>query len=120
MQKCKTSTDPRYQSLYRRVDTVVFFGTPHRVSEAGAWGQLVRNLVVVAQRDSNPILVRNLEVDCRMLECIHHNFRKILREGRIRIHTFQEGQGLRGVKGFTGKVTQSVIPYCYEANARGT
>ncbi|KAH8428454.1 uncharacterized protein LDX57_006153 [Aspergillus melleus] len=39
-----------------------------------------------------------------MLEYIHHNFRKILREGRIRIHTFQEGQGLRGIKGFTGKV----------------
>ncbi|KAI9035332.1 esterase/lipase family protein [Aspergillus affinis] len=104
VQKCKTSSDMRYQSLYRRFDTVVFCGTPHRVSEAGAWGKVARNLVAAALRDSNPILVRDLEVDCRMLECIHLNFRKILLEGRIRIHTFQEGQGLKGVKGFTGKV----------------
>lgn len=104
MQKCRASLDLKYQSLYRRFDTVVFCGTPHRASEAATWRQLARNLVAAALQDTNLTLIRDLEVDSHFLELIQDDFRKILREGRIRVHTFQEAQGLTGVRGFSGKV----------------
>ncbi|PLB54716.1 hypothetical protein P170DRAFT_505433 [Aspergillus steynii IBT 23096] len=108
IQRCKTSPNPKHQSLYRRFDTVVFCGTPHRESEAASWGRLAHNLVAVALKDLNPNLLRDLEVDSQMLEIIHNDFRKILHAGRIRVHTFQEAQGLTVVPGLNGKVVDNL------------
>jgi hypothetical protein len=101
----QSSIDPRYQQFFRRIQAVVFCGSPHRGSNVAAWGKLVANLAAVAFVDANSKLLSHLRVDSDILGQIQENFLKTLHQATIRIHSFQEGRPLTGVKGLHDKVS---------------
>lgn len=59
----------------------------------------------------NTRLLRDLQVDSQILDLIQDEFLKLLYERSIKVHTFQEGRGLSGVQGFTGKVNNFGLPH---------
>ncbi|KAI0537644.1 hypothetical protein GGR58DRAFT_331670 [Xylaria digitata] len=99
-----SSIGVRYQRLARRIWTVIFCGSPHRGSDAAAWGKLATNLIAVALMDSNSRLLSDLQVDSRALSRIQADFLNALWRAPLRIHSFQEGRALTGVKGLDSKV----------------
>ena len=75
------------------------------------WGQIASNLARLALQDSHKKIVDTLEVDSEVLDNIHEEFVLAISERNIRIHTFQEGQGISGMKGFHGKVCWRPLNY---------
>ena len=49
----------------------------------------------------NPKLLNDLQVDSEILDLIQDDFLRVLHESNIRVHSFQEGEGLAGVRGFS-------------------
>jgi hypothetical protein len=49
-------------------------------------------------------IVKTLEVNNEVLDNIHDQFVEIVHRGGIQIHSFQEAQGITGMKGLHGKV----------------
>lgn len=62
------------------------------------------NLSKLVLQDVNDKLLQNLEVHGEMLERIDDEFKLLVQKYQIRIHSFQEGRGISGVRGFHGKV----------------
>jgi hypothetical protein len=60
--------------------------------------------VAAALQDTNSTILTDLEVDNKILDLIQDDFLKMLHGDTIKVHSFQEGQGLIGIKGFDGKV----------------
>lgn len=105
MQRCRAINDKKYQDLLKRVQAVLFCGTPHRGSSAVAWGQVLTNIAKAAFQQPNNTLLHDLEVDSQILDLIQEDFITILDEYQdINIHTFQESEGLSALTGFSGKV----------------
>ncbi|KAI1738026.1 Alpha/Beta hydrolase protein [Xylaria scruposa] len=100
----QSSIDSRYQQFSRRISAVVFCGTPHRGSDAAALGKLASNLLALALVDSNSRLLSDMRVDSRTLESIQTDFLRALYRTPLRIHSFQEGRALTGVRGLNDKV----------------
>jgi hypothetical protein len=96
--------DPKFSNVVDRVNTVMFFGTPHRGSDIAGWGRIASNIANAALQDTNGSLLTDLQVDSQVLDLIHDDFLKLLHKKNIKIHSFQEGRGLTGVKGLNGKV----------------
>jgi hypothetical protein len=87
-----------------RTKLVIFLGTPHRGSEYAGWGQIASNLARLALQDSNKRLLETLEVNNEVLDNIHEEFKTFVFAGAIKIHSFQEAQGITGMKGVSAKV----------------
>ena len=68
------------------------------------WGPIASNLACVALQDSHKKIVETLEVDNEVLNNIHEQFMNVVSSNSIRVHSFQEGKGMSGVKGISGKV----------------
>ena len=68
---------------------------------------IASNLASCALQNTNKKIVQTLEVNSEVLDNIHEEFVKIVLETGLKIHSFQEGRGLSGVKGFSGKVSQT-------------
>ncbi|KAI0516986.1 hypothetical protein F5B22DRAFT_139794 [Xylaria bambusicola] len=100
----QSSIVDQYKQFSRRIRAVVFCGSPHRGSDAVAWGKLATNLFAMALMDTNSRLLSDLQVDSRILSLIQANFLKALHREPLRIHSFQEGRALTGVKGLNDKV----------------
>ena len=87
-----------------RTRLVVFLGTPHRGSTLASWGEIASNLARLVLQDSQKKIVETLEVDSEVLDNIHEQFVDMILNYGIRIHSFQEGRGISGIKGLNGKV----------------
>jgi hypothetical protein len=83
---------------------VVFLGTPHRGSDYAGWGQIASNLARLALQDSNKKILETLEVNNEILDNIHEEFKTIVSTRTIKVHSFQETQGITGMKGVSAKV----------------
>ncbi|KAI1416198.1 hypothetical protein F5Y13DRAFT_128814 [Hypoxylon sp. FL1857] len=94
----------RSEDLCSRTNSILFLGTPHRGSSAAEWGQIAANLASLALQDSNKKILKGLEVNSEVLENIHWNFKNIVFKFNIKIHSFQEGRGIMGMKGLNNKV----------------
>ncbi|KAL2672302.1 hypothetical protein Neosp_013005 [[Neocosmospora] mangrovei] len=94
----------RSEACRSRTKFVIFLGTPHRGSQYAGWGMIASNLASCALQDTNKRIIQTLEVNSEVLDNIHEEFVKIVLETGLKIHSFQEGRGLSGVKGFSGKV----------------
>ena len=94
----------RSETSRQRTRLIIFLGTPHRGSGVASWGQIASNLARLALQDSHKKIMDTLEVDSEVLDNIHEQFVLAISEQNIRIHTFQEGQGISGMKGLHGKV----------------
>ena len=89
-----------------RAKLIVFLGTPHRGSDYADWAKIAANLLNVIL-DSNKNLVNNLEVNSEVLDSIHERFLCIIREDKVKIHSFYEARGISGFKLFSGKVCRA-------------
>ncbi|RYP60002.1 hypothetical protein DL771_010654 [Monosporascus sp. 5C6A] len=89
-----------------RTKLIVFLGTPHRGSPSAGWGEIAANLARLALQDSNKKLVETLEVNSEVLDNIHEEFKSIVHESDIRIHSFQEARGISGIKGLHNKMAR--------------
>ena len=87
-----------------RTRLIIFLGTPHRGSGMADWGQIASNLAGLALQDAHKKIVKSLEVDSEILDNIHEQFVLRISQCNIRVHSFQEGQGISGIKGLHGKV----------------
>ncbi|KAL9071165.1 MAG: hypothetical protein Q9157_005560 [Trypethelium eluteriae] len=83
---------------------IVFLGTPHRGSGSVGWGEIAPNIAGMALQESNKDIVQTLAVNSEVLDNIHEEFTGIVQELRIKIHSFQEAQGVSGMKGLDRKV----------------
>jgi hypothetical protein len=101
-----------------RTKLVVFLGTPHQGSAYAGWGQIASNLARLALQDSNKKILKTLEVNNEVLDNIHKEFKTIVFTRTIKVHSFQEAQGITSMKGVSEKVCSS---RCYFASypARG-
>ncbi|KAI2628042.1 hypothetical protein GGS26DRAFT_131200 [Hypomontagnella submonticulosa] len=93
------------ETIQDRTKLIIFLGTPHRGSEATGWGQLVSNLAKAALLDANDSILEGLRVDSETLNRIHSQFKDVSERG-IKIHSFYEGRGMTGVRGFHGRVVE--------------
>lgn len=91
-----------------RTKAIIFLGTPHRGSAYAEWGAIASNLAQLALQDSNEKIVKTLEVNSEVLDNIHEEFKTIVHESGIRIHSFQEARGISGMKGLHNKVDSSI------------
>lgn len=94
----------RSEIVCLRTRLIVFLGTPHRGSGSADWGEMALNLSRLALQDSHKGIVKTLKVDSEVLDNIHGEFVKVAIARGIRIHSFQEGRGMSGVRGLHGKV----------------
>ena len=76
---------------------VCFLGTPHRGSKVASIGKTVFGLSKVLFQDPNLKILRALEVESEVLERIGRDFCHIMREGKVRVHSFREEVGTKGV-----------------------
>lgn len=101
MQAIRRSKSWRSQTKF-----IIFLGTPHRGSQSAGWGEIAANLARVALKDSNKKMLQSLEVNSVELDNIHEEFKKVIHQGGIRIHSFQEARGISGIKGLHSKVSR--------------
>ncbi|KAL8741826.1 MAG: hypothetical protein Q9190_005609 [Brigantiaea leucoxantha] len=94
----------RSETCRQRTRLIVFLGTPHRGSPLASWGEIASSLAGAALHDSHKKIVETLKVDSEVLDNIHEQFVNIIFEHGIRIHSFQEGRGMSGIKGLHKKV----------------
>ncbi|KAI8711509.1 NB-ARC domain-containing protein [Fusarium sp. LHS14.1] len=94
----------RSEACRSRTKFIIFLGSPHRGSQYAGWAMIASNLASCALQDTNKKIVQTLKVNSEVLDNIHEEFVKIVLESGLKIHSFQEGRGLSGVKGFSGKV----------------
>ena len=94
----------RSQKCRERTKLVVFLGTPHRGSAYAGWGEIAANLAGVAFQDTNSRVLEALNVNGEVLDNIHEEFKTILSQQSIKVHSFQEAQGMSGMRGLHGKV----------------
>jgi hypothetical protein len=97
----------RSKSCRSRTKLIIFLGTPHRGSQYARWEQIEANLARVVLQDSNMKMLQSLIVDGELLNNINEEFKDLAQVHRIRIHSFQEGRGISGVKGLHNKVRSS-------------
>lgn len=92
----------------------MFFGTPHRGSPDGSWGNIFRGIAKVALFDTNPQNIRDLDSmgNTGKLDNLNEAFSDMLLEKDIMITTFQEAQGKTGTSllGLNSKV-QVLLPF---------
>ena len=62
------------------------------------------NLARLGLQDSNKKIIETLEVNSEVLDNIHEEFKTIVHQSGIRIHSFQEARGMKGMKGLHNKV----------------
>ncbi|KAI9897237.1 hypothetical protein N3K66_008259 [Trichothecium roseum] len=89
-----------------RTKKLIFLGTPHRGSKPAGWSKLALGLARLAMQDVNHKLVESLEEDSGLLRAIHLGFVKVAIERGIKVHSFYEGRGPSGLKGFNHKVVE--------------
>ncbi|KAJ3531234.1 hypothetical protein NM208_g8967 [Fusarium decemcellulare] len=87
-----------------RTKMIVFLGTPHRGSQLAEWGTIASRLANCALQDTNRKIIDALEVNGEVLNMIHKGFVTAVHESGVKIHSFQEGRGFKGVRGLHGKV----------------
>ncbi|KAL8999156.1 MAG: hypothetical protein Q9169_001935 [Polycauliona sp. 2 TL-2023] len=100
----KSHLDSRYRQLHECTKHVLFLGVPHRGSGIAGMGEPLARLANAALQDTNKHLVASLDVENELLDGIHSEFGKMVQLEDFSVYSFQEGSGLSGLKGFSGKV----------------
>ena len=110
----KQTHDPDLLDIYDSTHAVIFFGTPHRGSDLASWGLLLSNIAEAVQLDTNNAVLRDLDPTSgsSKLEEMRLDFDDILRDDRrsreLRIYSFQEEEGMTGLKVFGKKVCSCI------------
>ena len=102
----KQTHDPELLDIYSSTYAIIFFGTPHRGSGFASWGLLLSTIAEAVQLDTNNAVLKDLDPTSgsSKLEEMRLDFDDILRDRDLRVHTFQEEEGMTSIKLFGGKV----------------
>lgn len=76
---------------------VCFLGTPHRGSKSASLGKLAFGLTKALFQNPNLQILRALEINSEILECVGRSFCQIMHEGKISVHSFREELATKGV-----------------------
>ena len=111
----KQTHDPDLLDTYDSTHAIIFFGTPHRGSDLASWGQLLSVIAEAVQLDTNNAILRDLDPTSgsSKLEEMRMDFDDILQDDRrsrkMLIYSFQEEEGMTGLKMFGNKVRSWVL-----------
>jgi len=92
------------EACQARTKLIIFLGTPHRGSSYAALGEIAANVARLAFRESNKRIIRTLDINSELLEYIDKRFKAMVFKLGIKIHSFQEGRGISGMRGLHHKV----------------
>ena len=112
LRRSQGDEDVSISDIVASTSAVLFLGTPHRGSSYAPMGETLRRIVSAFGFDTNDRNIRALHFDSIELELSREEFLKIWRARAFEVRTFQEAQGLAGVKGFSGKVRCIMISFC--------
>ena len=96
--------------VYDSTHAIIFFGTPHRGSDLASWGLLLSTIAEAVQLDANNAILRDLDPTSgsSKLEEMRLDFDDILRDSHraieLRVYSFQEEEGMTGIRSFGSKV----------------
>lgn len=99
----------RSDACRARTKLIVFLGTPHRGSAYAGWGDIASNFARLVGQDLNKQIIKTLEVSSEVLDNIHEEFKTIVDQSRIKIHSFQEARGISDMKGLRNKVSCQIV-----------
>jgi len=99
----KQQPDSHKTDVYKSVQGIVFFGTPHKGSNDAKWGLILRSIASAAF-DTNDKIIRVLEPDSELLDKLARDLQDIIDEGKIKICSLLESEGKTGLPIFNGKV----------------
>lgn len=100
-----------FHDLYKNTYATIFFGTPHRGSNIASWGRLLSGIAQATQIDTNDGILIDLDPESgsSKLEELRLDFDDILRDSqrarKLRVFSFQEEQGMTGVRILGSKVS---------------
>lgn len=100
-----------FHDLYENTYAIIFFGTPHRGSNIASWGRLLSGIAQATQIDTNDGILIDLDPESgsSKLEELRLDFDDILRDSqrarKLRVFSFQEEQGMTGVRILGSKVS---------------
>lgn len=85
------------RQIYVSTYGIVFMGTPHRGSNAAAYGDMIRSIIKSVVY-TNDVILKELSIDAPMLRNIHKDFVQIV-DGNgerppLQIYSFFEEKGL--------------------------
>jgi hypothetical protein len=86
-------------------------GTPHRGSDYAHWGKLAQQVACAAFFDANGKTLEHLKPNGEQLAQLEKSFARLINRRTFKIHTFQEAQGFKGVKGLNTRVMLLKSPY---------
>ena len=81
---------------------MIFFGTPHRGSQAASLGVIAATTCKAVGKETNANLLRSLETSSETLERISEAFAKTVSRREIKVHSFLEEFSMSPL---VGKVT---------------
>lgn len=112
--------DPDLLDINGSTHAIIFFGTPHRGLDLASWGLLLSTVAKAAQFDTNEAVLRDLDPmsGSSKLEEMRLDFDNILRDSQrlseLHVYSFQEEEGMTGIKLLGGKVRSfAYVPRCY-------
>ena len=82
----------------------MFLGTPHRGSDHASLGDTIRRIASAVGFDTHDQILQALQPGSEILELAREEFCELWREKGFTVRTFQESQGITGVRGLNGKV----------------
>ena len=98
------------KDVYRSSSAIMFLGTPHRGSGHASLGDTIRRIVSAVGFDTHDQILQALQPGSEILELAREEFYDIWRERGFAVRTFQESQGIAGVRGLNGKVCFKPFP----------
>ena len=107
----KQVNDPYSRDVYINTCGIIFFGTPHRGSRHASWGRLLSTIAQAAQMDTNDGILIDLDPESgsSKLEELILDFDDVLNDNQrakeLRVFSFQEEEGMAGVKLLGSKVS---------------
>lgn len=114
IRRAAIESDQNLNDIYLSTIAIFFLGTPHRGSQMGDLGEVVRRVVSAVGFSTNDQSIRNLQINSSDLEIIHEGFISLYeRPGRhFEVCTFQEAQGMTGVNyGKLDRKVSSNLPF---------
>jgi hypothetical protein len=100
----RSAEDESLKDIVESTAAVVFLGTPHRGSrDIANIGEVIRKAASIVM-DTSPFALDALALKNSDLSRCQESFSRLWFSYDFRVKTFQEGQGLTGMRFFNGKV----------------
>ena len=91
------------QKVYVSTKALFFLGTPHRGSNWASWGEIATGLASTIF-DTNPALIKHLEVNGEALMQLEKNFGILIHKRSFLTKTFKEGRNFKALPLLKSKV----------------